>query len=1042
MRIKILLLISLGMFLFHQQVMAQTNEVSGTVTEADSGVPLPGVTVLEKGTNNGTTTDFDGNYSITVPSNATLVFSYVGYSSIDADVNGQNSISAQLYVNEESLDEVVVTALGISRERKSLGYAVTELDGEDVSEVKTTNALNALQGKIAGVNITPPSTGAGGTSRVVIRGASSLTGNNNPLYVVDGVTIDNTQLGAAGPYGGADFGDGISSINPDDIASISVLKGGAAAALYGSRASGGVIIITTKSGGKGEAGLGVEYSSQVTFEDVNTSILDFQKQYGQGSQGIAPVNQTDALDNAFSSWGPRYNSVDSSVQFDGVERPYAYAGNNVSKFYQTGTTIINTVALTKSGEDFNFRFAATNLDNEDIVPNAELNRKSFSIKLNSKMADKLTLDLSARYVIEKVDNRPRVSDAPGNANYTVGLFPGNIDVTDASPGSNAEGTEERISSSVFVQNPYWVANRFSTFDRKNRLLSSATVKYDFTDWLNLTGRAGIDHSAIRTTVIEPFGTAYTPLGSIEERELNLTQVDADLILGFNKDVSEKLSINAFVGANKNTQRSDALLLRGERFVIPFLEILSNVENSSQSRTLNETALSSLYGSFEISYDNWIYLTATGRNDWFSTLSGANKSSSNNEFYPSLSGSLVLSELFDLPQWFSLGRLRAGYSEIAGGAPSPYQLVLPYQIFGQGHLGNPLGQIAAGSVPNPLLTPFSKEETEIGVDLSLFGNRLSLDLAYYTNTTKRDIVPVDISNTSGYGNTLLNLGQLDNQGVEILLSGSPIRNENFRWDVNYNMTFNESEVIATDEAGNNIAVGDVRTFDANISQVVGQPFGVIFGTAYQRNPQGQIVYDASGYPQVAAERQVLGQGVPPWSMGLTNTFNYKGFNLSFLIDAKFGGQVYAGTNREGYSTGLHKETLNGRENGLTVTGVTNVTDENPNGDPFTFTHDDTTLQTYYGSQSGVARIAEEFIEDSDFIKLRQVSIGYNFPTSLLDNSFINSAQLSLVGRNLFFLQRSSDNIDPEAGFNAGNAQGLEYFGLPATRTYGLSLNVRF
>ncbi len=1027
---------------FGQKLWAQTQTVTGTITDAENRMPLPGVTVLEKNSSNGTTTDFDGNYSINVEDGAILVFSYVGFSTVELSVGSQNTIDVEMNASSESLDEVIVTALGIGRERKSLGYAVTQLNSESVSEVKTTNAINSLQGKVAGVNITPASTGAGGTSRVIIRGASSLTGNNNPLYVVDGVTIDNSQLGEAGPYGGSDFGDGISSINPDDIASVSVLKGGAAAALYGSRASNGVIIITTK-GGKNQQGLGVEYATQLTFDEVNTGVFDFQNQYGQGSLGLAPVSVNDALDNPFSSWGPRLGSIASSIQFDGVERPYVDTGDNLDKFYRTGTTLIHTLAVTKGGGDLNYRFSATDLNNEDVVPNSELNRKSFSLNVNSIAAEKLTVDISARYIVEKVNNRPRVSDAPGNANYSAALFPANVDIRTASPGIAEDGTEQLISSNTFTQNPYWAANRFNTFDRKNRILSSATLNYKFFDWLDLTARAGIDHSAIRTTIIEPYGTAYIPLGSITEREVNITQVDADVILGINKKINEKFAVDAFFGANKNTQRNDNLTLIGSRFVIPFLEILSNVENSSQSRTLNELAISSLYGSVELSYDDLLFLSVTGRNDWFSTLSGLDQSSENSEFYPSVSGSFVFSQLLeDQSSWISLGRLRAGYSEVAGGAQTPYQLTLPYQIFGQGHLGNPLGQVATSSVPNPNLTPFSKEEVEIGLDLSLFSNRLGIDLAYYKNSTKRDIVPVDISNTSGYSNTLLNLGQLDNKGIEMLVTGTPIRNENFRWNLSYNLSYNESEVVATDESGNNISIGDVRTFDANSSQVVGQPFGVIFGTAYLRNPAGDIVYDASGFPLVDPERKVLGEGVSPWTMGLNNTFSYKGFNLSFLIDAKFGGQVYSGTNRVAYGAGLHKETLNGRENGLTVTGVTNVTEENPNGEPFTYTHDDTTLQTYYGSNSGVGRIAEEFIGDSDFIKFRQLSLGYTVPASVLERTFISSIDLSIVGRNLFFIHKDADNIDPEGGFNAGNAQGLEYFGLPPVRSYGLSFNVKF
>lgn len=1030
---KLLVFFLIIFFTCFQSVRAQNITITGKVQNANGGEPLPGVNIVVKGTSTGVLSDFDGNYSISVPKkDAVLVFSSVGYTTQEISVNGQTIINISFEEEQEQLDEVVVTALGIKRGRKKLGYAVTQLQGEAVSEVKTPSALTALQGKVAGVNITPPSTGTAGSSRVIIRGASSLGGVNQPLYVVDGVTIDNTQLGAASEWGGSDFGDGVSSINPDDIKSVSVLKGGAAAALYGSRASGGVIVITTKDGKK-QKGFGVEYSNQITFDHILSNTRDFQNTYGQGSQGIAPTTQQEAFEAAFSSWGPRLGSIPSSVQFDGVSRPYVDTGDNLKRFYNTGTTIINTVALTKSIENLNYRFAATNFDNADILPNSGLDRKSFSVNLGSTALDKLSLQLSARYIIEKVDNRPRVSDAPGNANFSSGLLPANVNVENLAPGSTSEGTEQQISSNPFVQNPYWAANRFITFDRRNRLLSSLTLKYDIFDWLDITARAGIDHGTTRTTQIEGYGTAFTPLGSIEERENLITQVDADLILGFDKTFAEDFSVKAFVGVNKNTQRRDFLRLRGERFVVPFLEIIGNVENSSQERLLNEWAFSGIYGSVELGYKDYLYITATGRNDWFSTLSAVGKVEPNNDFYPSVSGSFVFSSAFEMPDWFTFGRIRGGYSEVAGGAETPYLLSLPYRIFGQGHLGQPLGEIATGTLPNTGLTPFSKEETEIGLDVNFFNSRLGLDIAYYTNKTTRDIVNVDISNTSGFSNVISNIGELENRGIEILLRGTPVKVKNFNWDVTYNVAFNESEILKTNENNDPITLGNVRTFDANISQIVGQPFGTIFGTAYLRNDSGQIVYGANGLPLIDPERQILGEGVPPWSMGLTNTFQFKNFNLSFLIDAKFGGQVYAGTNAIALSTGLHKRTLEGREAGLTVSGVDEA------GNPFTFTHDDTTLQSYYGR---ISRIGEEVVNDADFIKLRQLSFGYKFPYELLAKTFLTGANISFVGRNLFFIHREAENIDPEAGFNNGNAQGLEYFGLPAIANYGLTVNLKF
>lgn len=1047
---KLLVFLVFVSFVGFQTIKAQDSTVSGTITDEKVGRPIPGVNVIVKGTSIGVLSDFEGNYSVNLPKpDAILVFSSLGFATKEIPVNGQTRIDVSLSESEEQLDEVIVTALNIRKEQKTLGYSVTQLEGESISEVKSTNAINALQGKIAGVNITQPSTGAAGTSRVIIRGASSLAGRNQPLYVVDGVTIDNTQLGAASEWGGSDLGDGISSINPDDVASVSVLKGGAAGALYGSRASNGVIIITTKNG-KNQKGLGVEYSNQINFDQIDTSFRDFQKEYGQGTQGVAPTTQDAALDAAFTSWGARLGSIPSSVQFDGVSRPYVNVGDNLKRFYRTGSSLINTVALSKSGEGYNYRFGISNLDNLDVVPNSEINRKTFSLNSSSTVANKLTLDVSARYIIEKVTNRPRVSDAPGNANFGTALLPANVNVTDLGADTGgareSDGFERRISRSPFLTNPYWASSRFRTFDRRNRIISAATVNYEIFDWLDISARAGIDHNTTRTTIITGYGTAFqiqadgTGGGDILEREVNLTQVDADLLLNINKDITDKFKIDATFGANKNTQRSDRLDLRGSNFIVPFLEIIGNVRNPGASeRRLEEIALSGIYGSIGLSYNDYLFLTVTGRNDWFSTLSAVGKDSPNNEFYPSINGSFVFSDAFEMPSWFTFGKVRAGYSEVAGGAPNPYSLNLPFQIFGQGHQGQPLGQIATGAVPNSAITPFSKEEIEVGFDMRFFNSRLGIDFAYYTNTTKRDIVNVNISNTSGFSNVLSNIGELENKGIELLISATPFQNDNFKWNTSVNIGYNESEVIATDEDNGNLTIGNVRTFAANVSQVVGQPFGVILGTSYLRNNTGQLVYDADGLPVIDPERRVLGEGVPPLTLGFSNTVSYKNFTLNFLIDGKFGGKVYAGTNATAISTGLHKKTLVGREGNFTVTGVTNVTDANPSGDPFTFTHDPTTIQGYYGRISG---IAEEVVEDADFIKLRQFSLGYTFPSDILGRTFINSASVSLIGRNLFFISKKADNIDPEAGFNAGNAQGLEYFGLPPIRSYGLSVNVKF
>lgn len=1031
---KFLSFLTFALLLFFQGVTGQDKNVSGVVTD-DTGLPLPGVNVVEKGTSNGTSTDFDGNYVINVDANSTLVFSSLGYKTIEVGVNGRSTVSISIAEDASQLDEVVVTALGIRKETKALGYSLTEVDAEEIATIKTPNAINSLQGKIAGVNISQNATGAAGSSRVVIRGSSSLSGENQPLYVVDGIPINNGNNGSAGMWGGSDGGDGISSINPDDIQSISVLKGGAASALYGSRAAGGVIIVTTKTG-KGQKGFGVEVSSSVTFDKVNSSIQDFQTDYGQGLLGARPSTQEGALEAGTSSWGERFDGA-NSIQYDGVSRPYSYAGNNVDKFYRTGSTLINSVALTSASDNLTYRLSASDLNNQDVMPNAGLNRKSFSFNSSAILAEKLTSTINAKYIIEKVQNRPRLSDAPGNANFTVALLPGNFDVLTLQPSTNPDGSERQYSNNTFSQNPYFAAYNFRNEDNRNRIIASTTLRYDFTDWLSLTGRMGIDHDVIRRTSVEPFGTAYKPLGSIEDQERRTNQVDADLILAADKNITDKFAISALVGVNSNHLKSENLFLGGDDFIVPGLEDIGNTVRINRRREYSERKIGSVYGSLELSYDRWAYVTFTGRNDWFSTLSFPGKTSPNDDFYPSVNTSLVLSDALNMPSFISFLKLRGGYSEVAGGAQNPYELALTYEIFGNPLNGQPTGRISGSTVPNANLVAFSKSETEIGLDLRMFNNRLSFDVAYYTNETTKDIVDVATSSYSGYNGAKANLGKVSNKGIEFLVSGSPIRTSNFNWNVSLNGAYNEGLVEATDEVGSDVNLDEPRSQNVRITHIVGERYGTIVGVSYDRDDNGVIKYDIDdlGVPRaVEGERKILGEGVPPLTLGFSNSFSYKNFNLNFLIDGKFGGQVFSGTNTTVYGNGLHKNTLEGRENGLTVSGIDAATDQ-----PFTTTVAPENLETYWGQ---INDIAEEFVEDSDYIKFRQLSIGYSLPENLLKDVFLTNVNVSFIASNLFYISRTIDNIDPESAYNVGNSQGLEYFGVPTSRNYGMTINLKF
>jgi TonB-linked SusC/RagA family outer membrane protein len=1021
---------------FALTLSAYAQQISGTVTD-ENGVPLPGATVLVQGTSNGVSTDFDGNYSISASQGDTLVFSFVGYSSQSVVVGSSSTVNVSLEP-DNALEEVVVTALGVQRNTKALGYSVTNVEGDEISANPSTNAINALQGKVAGVNITGSAMGAKGSSRVVIRGSSSLTGDNQPLYVVDGITINNDNLGAAGMWGGTDFGDGISSINPDDVASVTVLKGGAAAALYGSRASNGVILITTKNG-LGSEGLGIEINSTVQFDTLNTSLWDAQTTYGAGSLGSAPQNSTAAMDYMWSAWGAKM-SGQLVPQFDGISRPYVYSDNK-DKFYRTGTTYSNTIAFATAGKNGNSRFSFTNLDNDDISPNSTLDRNSIGLNTSQTLGG-VKIDANLKYVLEDQSGNPRLSDGPGNANWIINNYAPSMDVNWAK-GPNGDGrnddlTEYQATPSIYIQNPWFAQNYMINDAEKERFIGSVNARLDLTDFLYIRGRVGTDRYDLHRTNSEPYGTNYIPLGQITHYKLAWKQFDSDFFLGTdNLSITDQVNLTAFVGIGSNIQEAESLSLRGDQFIVPGLVSINNTKNKSSGYGYSKKQINSAYGSAEFGYNDWAYLTVTARNDWFSTLSLAGKNAPNNDLYTSATLSLVLSDALDLGD-ISFLKLRAGYSQVAGGADAPYRLNLTYGIVGQGHLGASLGQINGGQIPNTEITPFEKNETEFGFDLRMLDNRLSLDATYYDNETVGDIVGVSASATSGYSSALANLGEINNKGIELLVKYKPIVTDDFAMEVSLNYTNNESKVVATNDTGGNISLDEPRDRNLRVTHIVGEKYGALFGTSFQRDSQGRIVHETSqGYPRpvIVTSRKILGFGVPPQQIGIGASFRYKDFNASFLIEGKSGGQIYSGTNLRMYGYGLHKMTVpaGGREAGFVPNGVLE------DGSVITQSLDMAQQQSYWGRYDDAA---EAGIRDSDYMRLRQLSFGYNVPSSLLDGTFIQSASVSLIGKNLFFLSNDVENVDPESAYNSSNSQGLEFQGLPVPRTIGLNVNLKF
>ena len=1026
----LLLVISLGI----TQLWAQ-RVVTGKVTN-DQGAGLPGVNIVVTGTLQGTVSGLDGNYSIAVPQGASLTFSFIGFQDKQLEVGHQSVIDVSLTADVRQLGEIVITAIGVEKERKALPYSVTEIQSSGFVEAREINLADALSGKVAGVNVSDIGSGVGGSSRVIIRGNTSIAGNNQPLYIVDGVPMDNSQLGQAGMWGGSDFGDGTNSVNPDDIEAISVLKGNTAAALYGSRAANGVLLITTKKGSR-RKGIGVEISSNVTFERIN-NLFDFQTEYGHGFSGIAPTTPEEGLQYGNWAWGER---LDASLvyQFDGVQRPYSYTGDNHDKFYRTGSTITNGIALTGGSNKQTFRFSASDLRNQSVTPNSGMNRQNFSLSTNANWVEKLILSAKLLYSREDVKNRSRISDSPGNENYTLSVLPPSINVlelqgTTEKLGAKEDGTELQYSPNIFTQNPYWAAYQYSTDDLRDRILGSAQLRYDILDWLYLQGRIGMDWYTDRRTVITPYGTGGGR-GGMQEFEIRVSEINWEFMLGGDYTFGD-FRVNGFMGGNRMRRSFEVLGASVGNFNIPFFHTLSNAANQTIVYFLSEKGINSLYGSVELSYKNIIFLTATGRNDWFSTLSPDN----NSIFYPSVGATFVFSDAFDAPGWLTFGKLRGSWAEV-GGDTDPYQTSLTYSLEGQGHMGVALGRITQGSIPNSGLQPLTVSEFEIGFDLGFFNNRLGIDYAYYNRKTVDDILNTSVSETTGYNAATVNVGEITNNGHELLITGTPFDRE-LRWDVTFNFAHNKTEVVQlvgdqkvfqAQEARSRNAFSQHRVeyidengvfYEGGYSMIVGRTHKMI---------NGQKVYTVEGFPVQSDNVTVLGSGIHPYTMGLFNSLYFKNFDLRFLLDMKMGGDLYVGTNVQTVGNGHHKMTLEGRDYGINVLGV----DES--GAPLSVTVPAANVQDYWLRYN---QIADYFVQSADFVKLRQIVLGYNFPKSLISNTPFNTIRLSLVGRNLWLIHSEIDNVDPEQTYNGSNGQGLEWFGVPQSRSYGFNVNLIF
>jgi TonB-linked SusC/RagA family outer membrane protein len=997
--------------------------VKGQVTDAN-GQPLINVTVQVKGTVRTAVSDANGNYSITAEDNSTLIFSFIGYNNREEAVKGRATINVSMELNGRQMNEVVVTALGIRKERRALGYSVTEVSGASLTQARENNVVNGLEGKVAGVNVSGVATGPGGSANVVIRGISSITGSSQPLYVVDGIPLTNTThiFTDRDGYGGTDGGDGIGSINPDDIETISILKGAAASALYGYRGSKGVILITTKSGKRGK-GIGVDFNSNYVLERVIDN-TDFQTTYGQGYAGLKPTSGADALSSGLSSWGAKLDGS-STPQFDGVSRPYSAVKGNIHHFYRDGGNATNTIAFSKGfGDEGGIRFSTSILHDKSLLPNAGLNRQSFNLSTNYQLDKHLKMELKANYITQQTKNTPSISDAPGNMNFAVMFLPPNVDIRSLSPGYTNTGAELRFSGDEFTTNPYFAAYKFENNVNRNRFIGMSSLRYTFDNGLYIMGRAGEDYFIDHGVNVTPDSTAYLPPGSLIDNTYRSTELNIDGLIGKNFKVGSGFAINASAGANYRKYTIESTTIAGNAFAIPFLYTIGNLQNSQPSYINPRTVDKSLYATLDLSYKNFLYLNATGRNDWYSTLAPGKI----NYFYPSLNASFVFSELMSVPD-MDFGKIRIGYADVGGEAEDPYGTFLNYNIVATLN-GFPVGNIVNGNVPNSNLVPSSVKEVEIGAELSFFKNRLKFDVAAYQKKIERSIIAASISETSGYTGAFLNIGKLRNNGIEWLVTGTPVKSARFTWNITLNGSYNSNKVLALSSSQDNILLANSRVGEDNgqnayIAQLVGKTASQIVALDPERDANGKVIIDpTTGAPDPNnAVYKPFGSGIDPWGGGINNEFYLGNFNLSFLVDGKFGGKIFSGTNGLAYQMGLSKETLAGRD--LTY-------GDGSNGTTPLIATDYYNILSTFGSK---------FIYDASFIKLRQVILGYTWPAKSFNNK-IQGLTLSFVARNPFVLMKHTPNIDPESNYTNSNAQGLELAAVPATKTFGLNLNVKF
>jgi len=994
---------------------AQSNQVKGTVVDAKTKTPLVGATIKVLGTSTASSTDSKGTFQINVDDkNRVLNISTVGYENKTVTLGpGETTVTVSLDEQTQQLESVVVTALGISRAQKSLTYSTQQVNGDELNKVKSTNLANNLNGKVAGVNIASSSSGPGGSAKVVLRGNKSASGNNQVLYVVDGVPINNQTL-ATQPgniFGGdRDGGDPISLINPEDVENISVLKGASAAALYGSQAANGVILITTKSGKQGRTVVNFSSSAQI---EQPVSLPKFQNQYGQGTAG---KNDNTSI----SSWGGK---TDGS-NYD-----------NTGQFFRTGSNFTNSLTLSGGNEKNQTYFSYANTLAKGILPENDLMRHNFNLKESAKFFDdKLTVEGSANYITQKLDNAP-TSGFYYNPIVGLYLLPRNLDIANykqfetfnSSRNLYDQNWHTLVDDQTTQQNPWWVVNRNPNSSKRNRLLLNGSAKYQIAPWISVQARGSVDRTSEvwdRKAYAGTQGILARPNGGYNYTNTTITQQYGDLIANMNFQVNDKFQITGLVGTSITDWKTEGVNYTSGTAGLEYPNqfIIQNSKTPTPTGlSNNRRQLQSVFASTNLSYDQWLYLDLTARNDWSSTLAFTDTKSF---FYPSVGLGVVLNDKLNMPEFINMAKVRGSYAIVGNDLP-PYTTLLT----------NSLGPYAVLTLNDisflKSLKPEKTHSLEIGTEWRMWNNRLNVDVTYYKTNTKNQFFKIAANQASLYNQYAINAGDIQNQGVEALVSLDAIKNDNFTWNTSLNFTYNKNKIVKLDDRVSEFALTGDGLFGNYASKFkVGGSFGDIYGLDFVKDDQGRILVDAAGKPQTTPQYVKLGNSNPIWQMGWNNNFSYKNFNLSFLIDGKFDYEVMSITQAllDGY--GVSKATGDARANGhVAINGITSAGAAVTSVDP----------QAWYESTGGMSPVSSQYIYDGTVVRLRELTVGYDFN---IKDSFFKKLRVNAVGRNLFYITKKAP-FDPEVTMSTGNSlSGVDIFMMPATRNYGLTLNATF